>query len=116
MAYRGQLGEGISILLLLLSNVDSDRPTSLSMLPLAKTLLTEMPGTPPSRVHRTTVPCVENRFPDGEHFLALGSRRVTLHMILLGAWNLNGVGPLTPSPRTRAFVVLTCVVLLVIGL
>lgn len=116
MAYSGQLGEGMSILLLALSSVDTDRPTSLSMLPLAQTLLTAMPGTPPSRVHRTTVPCVENRFPDGEQFLALASRRVTLQMILLGAWKLKGVGPLTPNPRTRALPVLTCTVLLVIGL
>lgn len=116
MAYSGQLGDGISILLLSLSSVDTDRPTSLSILPLAQTLLTAMPGTPPSRVHRTTVPCVENRFPEVEQFLALGNRRVTLQMILLGAWKLNGVGPLTPSPSMRALVRLTWVVLLIIGL
>lgn len=116
MAYSGQLGSGISILLLPLSRVDNDRPTSLSMLPLAQTLLTLIPGRPPSRVHRTTVPCVENRFPDVEQFLALSSRWDTLHMILLGAWKLNGVGPLTPSPSMRTLDRLTWVVLLMIGL
>lgn len=39
------------------------------MLPFAQTRLTRMPGKFPTREHRTTVPCVENRLCEPEQFL-----------------------------------------------
>lgn len=115
VAYKGQLGVGISTLLLPLSSFRTDTATSLSMLPFAHTLPTLIPGKPPSREHRTTDPSVEKTFPELEQFLVLCRAHTTLRTTLLGVEKPKGVGPLTPSPSTPALVSLTLSVPLRIG-
>lgn len=85
------------------------------MLPLTNMLLIAARASFPVRQHRVIVACVEQTLCELEQFRERGRRRSTLVMTVLGVLNLNGVAPLTPSPRTPRFLVLSCRVLIRTG-